>query len=29
LVVTVTTKDLFETVIEPLKNAAQPARFRF
>jgi len=25
----VTTRDLFETVIEPLKNAAQPARFRF
>jgi protein-L-isoaspartate(D-aspartate) O-methyltransferase len=25
----VTTTDLFETVIDPLKNAAQPARFRF
>jgi protein-L-isoaspartate(D-aspartate) O-methyltransferase len=25
----VTTKDLFETVIDPLRHAAQPARFRF
>jgi protein-L-isoaspartate(D-aspartate) O-methyltransferase len=25
----VTTTDLFETVIDPLRNAAQPARFRF
>jgi hypothetical protein len=25
----VTTEDLFETVIDPLKNAATPSRFQF
>jgi hypothetical protein len=25
----VTAQDLFETVIDPLKNAATPSRFRF
>jgi len=25
----VTEQDLFETVIEPLRNAAAPSRFRF